>query len=161
MYLVSLLEAMESDNSPHWFRSNEDLAKKYGVGEHSVSDGLNELASFNIVEIYRSKPFKFNRFEERLANEYRNNPLKSYAQFSKELSDLKARLSIDLVENARKLALVLNEGLDIEIIETYVGLIEKYGHERVKQINQVVSSKRREAGWRSVGDVISSLRGTK
>ena len=56
MYLVSLLEASSSDRNPYWFRSVKDLARKYHIGEKTVSGGTKELEDANILEVYRHTP---------------------------------------------------------------------------------------------------------
>lgn len=158
MYLISLLEARKSARNPYWFRSNKDLAKMYHIGERAVSQGTGELEKENILEVYRHPPPEFGKFEDRYANSYRLNPLVSEETFRKLLSNLSARFGADLTQKACDLSAQLNEPRDIEKMKIFIGLINTYGYDRVREVNSQVASKRRETGFHSIEQTILLLK---
>ncbi len=70
MYLICLYEAGHSTRYPFWFRSQEDMAKLYGISDTTISLGLQELEEQGIVEITRDKLTPPD-FSDRKANVYR------------------------------------------------------------------------------------------
>ena len=70
MYLICLYEAGHSTRYPFWFRSQEDMAKLYGISDTTISLGLLELEDKGIVEISRGKAMPPD-FSDRKANVYR------------------------------------------------------------------------------------------
>jgi len=158
MYLVCLQEAQNSARNPYWFRSNADLARMYHIGERSVSQGIKDLETENILEVYRSKPKEFGNFKDRPANAYRLNPLISQQAFNKALKTLTQKYGSDLTQKAQQLSAQLNESKDIEKIEIFIALIKQYGYERVREVNSEVASKRRETGFRNLSQTILLLK---
>lgn len=159
MYLIALYESQCSPRNPYWFRSYEDLSRKYYICEGSITNGINELEKENILEIYRSRPEKRGKFSDRLANNYRLNPLQSPEQFQQSLNVLSEKYGPDITRKSCELSAQLNEPKDIEKIETYIELIRTYGYEKVGEVNSLVASKRREAGFRDISQVILLLKG--
>ena len=158
MYLVSLLEAEKSSRDPYWFRSVKDLGNIYHIGERSVSKGVGELEREDILEVYRHKPRERGAFGDRPANVYRLNPLVSLSDREGALGVLNSKYGQDTVDKARALSNQLNEPNDITKIKTFIELINTYGYDRVRDANLIVSSKRRESGFRSIEDTISLLK---
>jgi len=70
MYLICLYEAGHSTRYPFWFRSQEDMAKLYGISDTTISLGLQELEEKGIVEVSRDKAMPPD-FSDRKANVYR------------------------------------------------------------------------------------------
>jgi len=157
MYLVSLLEAHTSSRDPYWFRSNKDLALKYHVSERTVSGGIKELERANILEVYRHIPVKRGDFENRPANVYRVNGLLKEEHLKETLEALGKKHGGELLSRAVELSGKLNEPRDIVKIETFIGLIDKYGYDRVEEVTETVSSKRIETGYRSIERVMLLL----
>ena len=158
MYLVSILEASSSDRNPYWFRSVKDLARKYHMGERTVSGGTKELENLNILEVYRHMPREVGNFSDRPSNVYRVNGLISREEFEVSLRKLEEEYPLDDLEKARELSGLLNEPNDITSIETFVNLIDEYGHDRVAEVTLEVSSKRLETGFRAIERVILLLK---
>jgi HKD family nuclease len=159
LYLISLVEAQNSDYNPSWFRNNVDLSRMYYISEHSVNDGILELEEENILEVYRHKPTEHGAFSDRLANNYRLNPLQSEEQFQQALEALSEKYDPDLTQQASELSAQLHESKDPEKIETYIELIKAYGFEKVRETNSKVASKRRETGFHDISQVILILKG--
>ena len=158
MYLVSLLEAKSSSRNPYWFRSNKDLAMKYKIGERSVSTGINELERANILEVMRHIPRDLGEWGNRPANVYRLNRLVSKEEFKKGIERLNKEYGEDIVSKAVGFSNEVNEPLDIANIEVFIGLIREYGYDRVKEVMDIVRSKRLETGFRSTERVLLLLK---
>jgi len=171
MFLVSLAEAQKSQRNPYWFRSNQDLSEIYHIGERSVTKGITELEKENILEVYRHKPGgsglasdsqshrpEPRNFDDRPANDYCLNPLQSDEQFRQALLALSDKYGADITQKARQLSGQLNEPKDLQKIETYIGLINTYGYEKVEEVNSEVASKRRETGFHDISQVILLLK---
>lgn len=160
MFLISISEAQRSKHNPYWFRSNKDLSRIYYISERSISDGITELEKENILDVYRHKPEEPGEFDDRLANNYRLNPLQSQDQFQQALDELSNKYGIEITKQACQLSNQLNEPKDLEKIEIYVGLIKTYGYEKVREVNSKVASYRRESGFRDITQVILLLKNT-
>jgi hypothetical protein len=158
MFLVSLAEAQKSQRNPYWFRSNQDLSEIYHIGERSVTNGVNELEKENILEVYRHRPEEPGEFGDRPANDYCLNPLQSDEEFRQALQSLSSKYGADITQKARQFSSQLNEPKDLQKIETYIGLINTYGYERVEEVNSEVASKRRESGFHDLSQVILLLK---
>ena len=96
---------------------------------------------------------------ERPANDYRLNPLQSQEQFQQALQALSEKYGSDTTQKACELSSQLNEPKDLEKIETYIGLINTYGYEKVREVNSEVASKRRETGFHDISQTILLLKG--
>jgi len=158
MLLVSLAEAQKSQRNPYWFRSNQDLSEIYHIAERSVSKGISELETENILEVYRHRPEEPGEFEGRPANNYCLNPLQSDQEFQKALLALSDKYGADITRKARQLSIQLNEPKDLRKLETYIGLINTYGYKRVEEVNSQVASNRRESGFHDISQVILLLK---
>ena len=160
VFLVSISEAQRSSHNPYWFRSNEDLSRRYYISERAITDGITELEKENILEVRRFRPEEPGKFDDRLANEYRLNPLQSQEQFQESLDLLSGKYGIEITQQACQLSAQLNEPKDLEKIEIYIGLIKTYGYEKVREVNSKVASYRRESGFRAITQVILLLKST-
>lgn len=158
MFLVCLAEVQRSTFNPYWFRSIQDLSRIYHISEHSIVNGVTGLERENILEVERDRPEGREDFNERLANRYRLNPLRSKEQFRQELDALSEKYGTEVTAQARELSAQLGEPKDPEKIETYAGLIKTYGYARVKAVNSEVIAKRLESGFRSLEQVILLLK---
>ena len=158
MYLVSLVEAKNSSRNPYWFRSNVDLALKYNIGERTVSSGIKELESANILEVTRHIPRDLGKWGDRPVNRYRLNRLFSKEEFKEGIERLNKEYGEDTVSKARGFSGEVNEPLDIANIEVFIGLIGEYGYDRVKEVMDIVRSKRLETGFRSTERAILLLK---
>ena len=158
MYLVSLLEAKSSSRNPYWFRSNKDLAIKYKISKKSVSTGIKELERVNILEVTRHIPRDLGEWGNRPANVYRLNRLISKEEFKEGIEKLNKEYGEDIVSKARGFSGKVNEPLDIANIEVFIGLIEEYGYDRVKEVMDIVRSKRLETGFRSTERAVLLLK---
>ncbi|MFA5063222.1 MAG: phospholipase D-like domain-containing protein [Candidatus Omnitrophota bacterium] len=158
MFLVSLSEAQRSSHNPYWFRSNADLSRIYYISERSITSAITELEKENILEVYRHRPEKEGEFDKRPANDYRLNPLQSPEQFRQALQALSDKYTPDLTQQACQLSAQLNEPKDLEKIETYLGLIQTYGYEKVREVNSKVASYRPESALRNLSQVILLLK---
>ena len=158
MYLVSLAETENSDRNPYWFRSQEDLSRIYYISEESLWQGLSELEKENIFEVYRYLPEERGKFEERLANRYRMNPLVSPEEFEEGLEELIDKFGRKITLQAQELSAQLNEPKDLADIGTFVNLIKEYGYKNVREANRKTASKRRELGLQNISYTVKLLK---
>ena len=158
MYLMSLAEAKKSKRNPYWFRSQKDLSRFYHISERSLARAISELERENILEVYRYPPEEKGEFAKRLANTYRMNPLVSPEEFEKRLDTLISKFGREITLQAQGLSARLNEPKDLEDIETFMSLINKYGYEKVLKANEETASKRRETGFQDISYTIRSLK---
>lgn len=126
LYLINLLETERSVAKPWWWRSQENMSKLYGISADTISKGMIELQRANLVEIRRSS------YKDHLANYYSLNPLYSEDDLNQAFAKLKKNPNFS---KAQKMADDLNEPNDIKVIETFIGLIDKYGYENVRRAN--------------------------
>jgi len=158
IWLVALLEASESKHNPYWFRPQKGLAQKYHIGERSISQGILELEREELLEVYRHIPRDPRHPEKRPANDYRLNPLISTSDFEKQASSLIQKYGVSLFNQAKGLSSQLGQPKDLNKIETFITLINKFGYKETRRAVSRARLKRLESGLRSLTYVISLLK---
>lgn len=149
MWLVNLKEASESKRNPCWFRSQTDLAERYGISEYTLSLGLRELERMNLIEILRDVADGSDH-ADRKANIYRVNPLVAPEMQAARLRMLKEEHGAEKVMQAVDLAGQLDDPKDVDKIVAFLRLIERYGWEAVRDANGKTAGMKRGSGRRTV-----------
>ena len=159
MYLVALAEAAQSTRDPCWFRSQADLAARYGISDYTASLGLQELEHENIIEITRDEAEKAGQHADRLANVYCLNPLISPADLEARLLLLADRYGATILSQARQLAVDLNDPHDPSVIEALAALVETHGLPAVTRAHTRTLSLKKGSGRRTLQATIRALAG--
>ena len=76
----------------------------------------------------------------------------------KEFKDLEDRFGVKLLSQAGLLADELNEPNDIQVIRTFIDLIQEYGFARVREANAETAKLRPHNAKRHIGYTIFILR---
>jgi hypothetical protein len=150
MYLVALSEAARSSRAPYWFRSQSDMAARYGLSEPTISLGLQELERLELIEVERGEIEAPGKHALRKANIYRLNPLLSEAERELRLAALSTRFGKDTVAQAGALAAELGEPDDLDDIGTFAELIVRYGHREVQQANRQTRKMKQGSSRRTI-----------
>lgn len=156
-YLISLYEAQRSAKNPYWFRSQKDLASRYGLSEYTLSLGFSELERENALEVHRggSGP---GGFGDRDANVYRVNGLMSAADLARGFDSLSAKHGASVAAKARELAAELDEPKDLTVAEVFCSLIRDYGEEAVAAANRKTAAYKKGSALRHVATTVRALR---
>ena len=155
-YLIALYEAQNSVKNPYWFRSQKDLAKKYGLSDYTLSLGLLELERANALEVYRGES-RDGGFGDRDANIYRVNPLVAPGELRRALAALEATHGAEPLRRARALADALDEPDDLTVIEVFLDLIREYGYEAVAAANARTAAFKKGSALRDVSTTVRAL----
>jgi hypothetical protein len=97
-------------------------------------------------------------FAQREANHYQLNPLPSQAEREKQWADMIGAHGKDAVEQARKLASLLNEQRDPETVAGFIRIIDKYGLEWVQRATRQVAEKRSDNPQRHFAYIVGILK---
>ncbi len=84
--------------------------------------------------------------------------LYDWAEFQKSIADMEARYGKDLVDKARKYAVIVFRAYDIESIEDIIEFIKIYGHKKVKKAFDKVGMKQVDNPKRTFKYVVGILK---
>lgn len=149
LYLVSLAYYAISDSKPWFFVSRQQIREKFHLKEWYVSNGMQELRKFNIVDI------RYSKFEEdpetpRLANYYKVLGLYDPSKVDERFKELSARYGEAKVQMIRGYAKIVYKENDPQAIESLLKLLTDYGQEAILKAVRVVSKKRPDNPKRSI-----------
>ena len=156
-YLINLRERKRSKIFPWWQRRIKDLERIYGISKRSLTGASIELQREDIIEVYRTAPKKMEFPGFRKPNRYLVKELCPEEEFGREIKELEKKYGVRVVGQAKKMADELNEPRDIQVIRTFIDLIQKYGFDKVSEANAETAKLRPHNAKRHIGYTIIIL----
>ena len=138
-YLINLYESELSHSSPWWHMSSKTIAKKFKVGQRTITKGMRELKKLNLIEVKYSEIKE--GYKKRLANYYCPKKLLSEEEIKKRWKTLTENYNPQEISFARELAAELDEENKFETVEKFINLIQHYGMKSVQKANQITAKK--------------------
>jgi hypothetical protein len=155
-YFINLYMLSFSEAHPYWQGSINGLAKMFAVSPWFIQKGMQELRRLNIIEIEYSE-FIGDRHPKGSNTKYKLVGLYSPQMLEKSWKDLAVKFGEEKVKLARKFAGVVFKENDPEIIEKMIGLINKYGQDKVEAAIRVVAEKSVQNPKRSFSYLVGIL----
>ena len=137
--LINLYESELSHSSPWWHMSSKTIAKKFKVGQRTITKGMRELKKLNLIEVKYSEIKE--GYKKRLANYYCPKKLLSEEEINKRWETLTENYNPQEISLARELAAELDEENKFETVEKFINLIQHYGMKSVQKASQITAKK--------------------
>jgi len=155
-YFLSLYYSSISNRKPQWSLSEDALAAKFYVSMAFLSMGVSELRRANLIEVMYDTLTK--EGGPRRANTYVTNALYNPLLIEKGLKALEQKYGAVQMSRARKCATLVYEDSDLELIEIFVRLEQKYGREKMDLVYNKLSLKSPSNPKRSAGYFINTVK---
>jgi len=156
-YLIALREGGKSRAFPWWKMSNRDIEKAYGMAEKSITDATVAMRRLDILEAYRVAANHNEPFWAKPPNQYLLKELYPADFVVKGMEKIGKRYGKTVALQAQALCGAIDEPNDLGEIETMVGLIQRYGFEKVKAANAKTAALAKNNGKRHLGYTIVVL----
>lgn len=158
-YLINIYRTEFSEIKPWWSLPLELLAQDFNIGRRTVMEGMRELKKSGLLEVeYDVTLIKDGVFVGKEPNKYRIKPLLSQEEIDKKWDRLKNIYGDELVEKARKLAYLIEEDNDLEIVESFIQIIGKYGENWVNKATKKTARKPVGNPLRNFGYIVGILK---
>jgi len=157
MYLLGQMYSASSPIAPAWFRSGEDLAKRFGFSIRFVRAGFMDLRRHNLVEVAPDQLSPSN-YKTRKANRYIPNPLCDPKELEKAFQDLERRYGKEKVSRAAGALHLIYEDSDVGAAERLILLEEEFGPEVVRRAAKKVGEMSGNNPKKTVGYLIGTIR---
>lgn len=136
--LLGLKEEAEAPTG-RWSLSREALGERYGVSAAFLQDGITALRRADLLEVEHSEIALDGG--PRFPNTYRLRAFYDPAERRGRLAALEEGHGAAAVKRARKIAALVYEDGDVDLVETLVALEERYGRELVGRAAAVLGEK--------------------
>jgi len=158
LYLVSRREAAHSPAAPTWFRSQEDLAARYGSARVFIHHGLMDLRRQNLIEV-APDALTPGDYTARTPNRYTPNPLYDPATVPQALAVLEARHGKAVVARAQRSAAVVYEDRNVQAITRLVALEQEFGPAVVRRAVAKVGAMSGNNPKKAIGYLVRTIQG--
>ncbi len=158
MYLLGEMYSPLSPAAPVWFRSEEDLAKKYGFSGASLRNGLMDLRRNNLIEVEPDRLSPAN-YSSRKPNRYTPNPLYDPKELEKAFRELERRYGKEKLQRAMGYLRLIYEDGDAKAAERLILLEEEFGPEVVRKAAKKVGEMSGNNPKKTVGYLVATIRG--
>ena len=138
-YLICRHREQSSHTRPWWSMSGENLAKTYGMHQHTIVKGLRTLFKENLLEIVHSSREPGQSFEKRQPNRYRLKALLSPETIEARWEKLERTHGEARVEEARALAKALDRQKNPDTVADFITLIDTYGLEETQRATKLAA----------------------
>jgi hypothetical protein len=158
-YLISVYRTEFSEIKPWWSLPLSLLAEDFHLGKWTIMRGLRNLKKQGLLDVeYDNALNEEGKFSGREPNKYRLKPLLSQEQIDKGWADLKKAYNEKSVTKARELAFMIEQGNDIEIVGSFIRLMDEYGGKWVTEAAQMTARMRADNPSRNFGYIVGILR---
>ena len=129
MFLINIYKQETSDIKPWWSLGREILRDDFYTSVDTITRGMRELERFQIVDIWRGRlPDKQSPFTDKPVNLYLLKPLPSPESIKQAWEALEQAYGREAVLLARKLAALIAEENNYEVLGKFIELINAYGY---------------------------------
>ena len=155
-YFLSLHYAALSDKKPQWSLSEIKIAENFHVSYGFINMGVTELRRANLLEaLHDSIPKEGG---PRRANIYMTHALYDPLILEQGLLALEKKYGADLLKRAKRCAELVYEDSNIDLLEKFILLEQKYGREKMDFVYDKLKLKNPDNPKRSAGYFISTVK---
>lgn len=140
MYLVNIYKQETSDTLSWWSLARDLLSKDFHTSVYTITRGMRELERYQIVDIWRGRlSEKSLSFADKPVNKYLLKPLLSPESIERSWQALEEIHDRESVSLARKLARMLDEENNPQVVEKFVVLIKAFGYDWTEAANKITA----------------------
>lgn len=158
MLLLNRMYSDEAENPPTWHIGVESLAKKHGISETFIGDGIMELRKYNLVDV-RYEAIDSSEERPRQYGVYSPNEIYDPRELEKRFNEINLKEGEDRVQRAREYAEVVFKQNDYEDVLTLIGLEKLYGKKVVEEAVGILNQKRVTSPKRHMGYLVGTIKG--
>ncbi|MDP2943907.1 MAG: phospholipase D-like domain-containing protein [Candidatus Omnitrophota bacterium] len=140
MYLLNIYKQETSDIKPWWSLARDFLSKDFHTSVYTITRGMRELERYQIVDIWRGrlseKPISF---ADKPVNKYLLKPLLSPESIERSWQALEEIYGRESVSLARKLAGMIDDENNPQVVEKFVVLIKAFGYDWTEAANKITA----------------------
>ncbi len=120
---------------------------------------MRDLKKLGLLDVeYDTALNEEGQFSGREPNKYRLKPLLSQEQIDKGWADLKKTYTEETVNKAREFAFLIEQGNNIEIVESFIRIMERYSEEWVAKATKITAKMRPDNPSRNFGYIVGILK---
>ena len=173
VYFIHLAESQNSVQSPYWSRRTSDIARRYGIDTSNLSHATVRLERWNLIDVIRDPKITVKNGVKK-PNRYRLNPLwdpKEHELIKRKMLEefgltpviarsgaTKQSRRPDMLKEAERLAALLNQDHDLEVIRKFLLLMDRYGLDDTKKAARLTARFKHQFALRTVSHTAAILR---
>jgi len=158
-YLISVYRTEFSEIKPWWSLPLSLLAEDFYLSKWTIMRGMRNLKKAGLLDVeYDAALNEEGKFSGREPNKYRLKPLLSQKEIDKQWVDLDKAYSKEKVNKAREFAISIEQENDVETVESFIQIMDKYGEERVKKATKLTARMRADNPSRNFGYIVGILK---
>jgi len=147
--LINLAELSKRSGITEWSLSRDKIAEKYGISKWSITEGMQELNSYHIIQVEYSEAQGKN-YIDRSLNTYHYLGLYDMGKFEGELLKLKERYGEEKIILAQNQADIVWRKYDLTAITEIIAWIEQYGEKHTLDVFAKLAEKKADNPQRSL-----------
>lgn len=158
-YLINIFRTEFSDIKPWWTLARELIAEDFNISKKAVTGGMRDLKKMGLLDVeYDAALFDEGVFIGKEPNKYHIKLLLSQEEIDKKWTRLESIYGGELVEKAKKLAYLIEENNNVEVVESFIQIIGKYGEDWVNKATKKTARKRVDNPSRNFGYIVGILK---
>jgi cardiolipin synthase len=158
-YLISVYRTEFSEIRPWWSLPLSLLAEDFHLGKWTIMRGMRNLKKLGLLDVeYDAALNEEGKFSGREPNKYRIKPLRSQEEIDKSWAELKKIYTEESVNKSRELAFLIEQGNNIEIVESFIRIMERYSEEWVAKATKITAKMRPDNPSRNFGYIVGILK---
>ena len=140
MYLVNIYKQETSNIKPWWSLARDILSDDFHISQDTITRGMKELERHQIVDIWRGRlPKEFESFKDKPVNKYYLRKLPSPESIQETWQSLEAIYGRELISLSRKLAAMIDEENNPQVVEKFVVLLKAFGYDWTEAANKITA----------------------
>jgi cardiolipin synthase len=158
-YLISLYRTEFSEIKPWWSLPLSLLAEDFYLGKWTIMRGMRDLKKLGLLDVeYDAALNEEGKFSGREPNKYLIKPLRAQEEIDKQWLALKKAYTEETVSKARELAFLIEQGNNIETVESFIQIMGGYTEEQVKKATKLTARMRADNPSKNFGYIVGILK---
>jgi len=160
MYALNTYYSAISKTRPQWSMAITTIMQRHGLGRSIVTLGTTALRRANLLDVAYDE-FQDKNNNPRHSNVYTPLPLYNPEVVDSAWKNMEIKYGEQKTGRARAIAVLLYKDSDVDAVEKFILLEEKYGLNKIEQAIKLISQKEPDNPKRSVGYFIQTVIGLK
>ena len=140
VYLIILRASQKESVLPFWMGNLDEVARGYHTNRLTMIQALTELKRMNWIEIFPGeKKLIEGVWRREYTNRYLINPIFSVEEKAGQIKALQKQFGEEWIVRAQKLADLIDEPEDAEVIREFAGFLKRYPAAEVEKATATVA----------------------